>query len=330
MNDVYRNTYLYFDEGPHKYTDSNGNEYISVTTLIGNYAPQFDTKYWAHKKAKEQGVSEKEILKQWERIKQEACDRGNVTHNGLEDAIKEVSKFKNAIKYLEQLGGRCVTVADIPDMLPVPLDIEKFKEATEYKYTPIYDVFKFYTDRGYTIYSEIGVFDPYLLISGTIDVLCIKEDKFVILDWKTNRDGLKFESGYYKKDKTTVPNQLTNEWVKKSEKMMPPLNHLDECNGSHYTMQLSMYARLVERILNIPCVGLGLCHIASPFILNGYGQPLRDKNGYHVDPNGEETVTWYKIQYLRKEADAVFTDRALFIRNEQLKQNNQLELQFND
>ena len=55
MNDVYRNTYLYFDEGPHKYTDSNGNEYISVTTLIGNYVPQFDTKYWAHKKAKEQG-----------------------------------------------------------------------------------------------------------------------------------------------------------------------------------------------------------------------------------------------------------------------------------
>lgn len=330
MNDVYRNTYLYFDEGPHKYTDSNGNDYISVTTLIGNYAPQFDTKYWAHKKAKEQGVSEKEIIRQWEKIKKEACDRGNVTHNGLEDAIKEVSKFKNAIKYLEQIGGRCVTVADIPDMLPVPLDIDKFKDATEHKYTPIYDVFKFYTDRGYIIYSEIGVFDPYLLISGTIDILCIKEDKFVILDWKTNRDGLKFESGYYKKDKTTIPNQLTNEWVKKSEKMLPPLNHLDECNGSHYTMQLSMYARLVERILNIPCVGLGLCHIASPFILNGYGQPLRDKDGYHVDPNGEETVTWYKIQYLRKEADAVFADRALFVRNEQIKQNNQLTLAFDD
>ena len=44
MNDIYTNTYLYFDEGPHKYTDSNGNEYVSVTTLIGNYCPKFDAK----------------------------------------------------------------------------------------------------------------------------------------------------------------------------------------------------------------------------------------------------------------------------------------------
>ena len=325
-NNIYKDIYLRFDEGPHKYTDSNGNEYISTTTIVGKYAPKFDVDFWAHKKAKEQGVSEKEILRQWSKIKNEACDRGNVTHNGLENAIKEVSKFKNAIKYLEQTEGRCITVADIPACIPIPLDVDKFKEATGGKYQPIYDVFKYYTDRQYTIYSEIGVFDPLLLISGTIDVLCIRDDQFVILDWKTNRDGLKFESGYYKKDKSVVPNQLTNEWVRKDEKMLPPLNHLPECNGSHYTMQLSIYARLVERILNIPCVGLGLCHIASPFILNKYGQPLRDKDGYHVDETKEETAKWYKINYLRQEADAVFRDRYLYIRSERNKQDTQLEL----
>ena len=314
MKDIYKNTYLYFDEGPHKYTDSNGKEYISVTTIIGNYVPKFNAKYWAHKKAKEQGVSEKEILRQWDKIKNEACDRGSLTHNGIENAIKDVSKFKEAIKYLQQIGGRCVTVADIPNLLPTPLDIEKFKEATDNKYSEIYRVFDFYIQKGYTIYSEIGVFDPDLLISGTIDILCYRPTDFVILDWKTNRDGLQFESGYYKKDKSVIPNQLTNEWVRKSDKMLPPLNHLAECNGSHYTMQLSMYARLVERILEIPCLGLGLCHIASPFILNSYGQPLRDKDGYHVDPDGNETVTWYRINYLNNEADAVFKDRELFIK----------------
>ncbi|MBO7693034.1 MAG: hypothetical protein J6Y28_09605 [Acholeplasmatales bacterium] len=326
MKDLYKNTYLYFDEGPHKYTDSNGNEYISVTTIIGNYVPKFDTKYWAHKKAKEQGVSEKEIIKQWDKIKKEACDRGTVTHNGIEDAIKEVSKFKEAIKYLQQVeGGRCITIADIPGLIPVPLDIDKFIEATNNKYEEIYRVFKFYVEKGYTIYSEIGVFDPSILLSGTIDIFCYRPTDFVILDWKTNRDGLKFESGYYKKDKTTIPNQLTNEWVRKSDKMRPPLNHLDECNGSHYTMQLSIYARLAERILEIPCKGLGLCHIGSPFILNSYGQPLRDKDGYHVDPDGEETVTWYRINYLRNEADAVFKDRSLAVKA-YLKQNQQLQL----
>lgn len=315
MNDIYTNTYLYFDEDPHKYTDSNGNEYISVTTLIGNYCPKFDAKYWAHKKAREQGVSEKEILKQWDKIKNEACDRGTNTHNGIENAIKDVSKFKEAIQYLQQVGGRCITVADIPNLIPTPLDIDKFKEATENKYEEIYRVFQFYTERGYTIYSEIGVFDPELLISGTIDILCDRPTDFVILDWKTNRGGLQFESGYYKKDKTTIPNQLTNEWVRKNDKMLPPLNHLPECNGSHYSMQLSIYARLTERILNKPCTGLGLCHIGSPFVLNNYGQPYRDVDGFHIDPNGTDTVNWFRINYLKNEADAIFADRKIQVKS---------------
>ena len=315
MNDIYTNTYLYFDEGPHKYTDSNGNEYVSVTTLIGNYCPKFDAKYWAHKKAREQGVSEKEILKQWDKIKNEACDRGTNTHNGIENAIKDVSKFKEAIQYLQQVGGRCITVADIPNLIPTPLDIDKFKEATENKYEEIYRVFQFYTERGYTIYSEIGVFDPELLISGTIDILCDRPSDFVILDWKTNRGGLQFESGYYKKDKTTIPNQLTNEWVRKNDKMLPPLNHLPECNGSHYSMQLSIYARLTERILNKPCTGLGLCHIGSPFVLNNYGQPYRDVDGFHIDPNGTDSVNWFRINYLKNEADAIFADRKIQVKS---------------
>lgn len=323
MKTCYTDTFLYFDEPNHKYTDSNGNEYISVTTLIGNYVPKFDVKYWAHKKAREQGVSEKEIIKQWDKIKNEACSRGTITHNGIEDAIKDVSKFKDAIQYLQQTNGRCITVADIPNMIPTPLDIDKFKEATNNKYPEIYSVFDFYTERGYTIYSEIAVFDPELLISGTIDILCYRPTDFVILDWKTNRGGLQFESGYFKKDRTRVPNQLTNEWVRKNDKMLPPLNHLPECNGSHYTMQLSNYALLTERILNIPCVGLGLGHIASPFILNEYGQPFRDKDGYHVDPNGEEKVTWHRINYLRNEATALFKDRALYLKS--IKNTNKVE-----
>ena len=326
MKDIYKNTYLYFDEAPHKYTDSNGNEYISVTTIIGNYAPKFDVKYWAHKKAKEQGVSEKEIIRQWDKIKNEACERGTDTHNGIENAIKDVSKFQEAIKYLQQKEGRCVTLADIPNLIPTPLDVEQFKKATDNKYPEIYRVFQFYVDKGYTIYSEIGVFDPALLISGTIDIFCYRPTDFVILDWKTNRGGLQFESGYFKKDKTTIPNQLTNEWVRKNEKMLPPLNHLAECNGSHYSMQLSIYARLAERILDIPCVGLGLCHIGSPFVLNNYGQPYRDKDGFHIDPNGEETVKWYRINYLRNEADAVFKDRELQVRALEAKQDKQLTL----
>ena len=327
MDNRYKDNFLFFDEGPHKYTDTLGNEYRSVTTLIGDYYNHFDADYWAHKKAREQGKSEKQIRAEWDRIKDEACERGTSTHNGIEDAIKSVSKFKEAIKYLEEVkSGRCITIADIPDLIPRPLDVEEFKVATNNKYPEIYRVFDFYTERGYVIYSEIGAFLIDYLISGTIDIFCYRPTDFVILDWKTNRDGLKFEAGYYKKDKSTIPNQLTNEWIKKKQNMLPPLNHLDDCNGMHYTMQLSLYAIMAEIILDIPCVGLGLCHIGSPWVLNKYGQPLRDNEGYHVDPDGKETVKWFKIQYLKNEAKALLKDRYYRLKADNKTSNQQLSL----
>ena len=108
--------------------------------------------------------------------------------------------------------------------------------------------------------------------------------------------------------------------------MLPPLNHLDDCNGMHYSMQLSIYALMTETILGIPCTGLGLCHIGSPWILNAYGQPFRDVDGYHIDPNGEETVKWHRINYLKYEAIALLNDRALKLKAEERKINTQLEL----
>lgn len=325
----YDNIYLYFKEDGHKYSDTLGNSYFSVTTLIHeNYVPKFDKKYWLHKKSRELGISEKTLAKQWQDITDEACARGTATHNGIEDAIKEVSMFKKAIQYLNNISdGRVVTVADIPNFTVKPLDVKAFEEATEHKYDEIYRVFKYYTEKGYTIYSEIGAFLIDYLISGTIDILCIRPTDFVILDWKTNRNGLQFESGYYKKDKTTKPAQLTNEWVTKSEFMLPPLNYMPNCNGSHYTMQLSMYAKMVELILGIPCTALGLCHIGSPFVKNKWGMPFRDENNqYPIDPNGTETVKWYKINYHRKEAEAVLKDRWLTLNAEKTQSDKQLSL----
>ena len=317
MNSIYENNFLYFQEDGHKYTDSLGNEYTSVTTLIQDYCPKFDRDYWLHKKARERGISEKELAKEWENITKEACERGTKTHNGLEDGIKGSSMFKDAIQYLNQVeSGRCITVADIPNLIPRPLDLDKFKEATNYKYKEIYEVFEFYINKGYTIYSEIGTFLPNYLVSGTIDVLAIRPDRFVILDWKTNKDGLHFTSGYYKKDKTLYPAQLTNNWIETKEFMLPPFGHLPDCNGSHYTIQLSTYARSVELILGIPCVGCGLCHIQTPFILNDYGMPYRDEKGmYQINKDAPETVKWFKINYLRNEVNAMLRDRQIKLLN---------------
>ena len=308
----YNDVRLIFKEEGHKYNDTFGNEYKSTTTLLHDYKPTFDKSYWLKKKAKELGISEARLAKQWQDITDEACARGTKTHNGLEDGIKDSSMFRKAVQYMIRENGEMITIADLPniDMNVRELDVKEFIDATENKYPEIYKVFDYYTNAGYKIYSEIGAFLIDYLVSGTIDVLCIRDDQFVIGDWKTNRGGLKFESGYYKKDKTQKPHQLTDEWVTKNDTLLPPVNNLPDCNGAIYNLQLSMYAFMVESILGIPNAGLWLCHINSDFVLNEYGMPKRFPDGlYHIKKNPVEKVTLHKMKYLKQEIINILADR---------------------
>lgn len=312
----YNQVRLTFKEDGHKYTDNYGNEYKSTTTLLHDYKAEFDKEYWLKKKAKELGISEARLAKQWQDITDEACTRGTKTHNGLEDGIKDSSMFRKAIQYMIRDNGEMITVADIPDinMNVKELDVKEFIDATDNKYPEIYRVFDYYTNAGYKIYSEIGAFLIDFLVSGTIDVLCIRDDQFVIGDWKTNRGGLKFEAGYYKKDKTQKPNQMTDQWVTTHNTLLPPVNHLPDCNGAIYNLQLSMYAFMVESILGIPNAGLWLCHIDSDFVLNEYGMPKRFPDGlYHVKKNPVEKVTLHKMKYLKQDIINILKDRRRII-----------------
>lgn len=315
---------LIFHEEGHKYNDTFGNEFISTTTLLHKYAPEFDKDYWLKKKAKELGISEKRLAEQWKNITDEACKRGTKTHNSLEDGIKENSMFKQAVKYMIKENGEMITVADIPniDMNIKALDVNEFKDMTENKYPEIYKVFQWYIDRGYKIYSEIGMFLIDSLISGTIDVLLIRDEDFVIGDWKTNRGGLKFEAGYYKKDKSQKPAQLTNTWVTKKEFLLPPVSNLPNCNGSIYNLQLSLYAYAVQKILGLPCKGLWLCHIDSDFVLNEYGMPKRFPDGlYHIKNNPIEKTTFFKMPYRYNEIVRIIADRERIIRASRVTSN---------
>ena len=308
----YNDIKLIFKEEGHKYNDTYGNEYKSTTTLLHDYVPKFEKSFWLKKKAKELGISEKRLAQQWQDITDEACARGTKTHNGLEDGIRNSSMFKDAVKHMIRPNGEMVTIADLPniDFKVKELNIKEFIDATENKYPQIYKVFDYYTNAGYKIYSEIGGFLIDYLVSGTIDVLCIRDDQFVIGDWKTNRGGLKFESGYYRKDKSQKPHQTTNEWVPKKEFLLPPVNHLPNCNGMTYSLQLSLYAFMVELILGIPNAGLWLCHIDSDFVLNEYGMPKRFPDGlYHIKDNPVEKVTLHKINYYRNEIKTILADR---------------------
>lgn len=290
-----------------------GNTYKSTTTILGALHNPFDRKKWLRIKSKELGISEAELAKQWQTITDEACTRGTNTHDGLEQGIKGASKFKSAIRYLdERSDGQMVTIADLAniDLHISELSVKDFIELTNNNYPEIYNVLGWYAARGYHIYAEIGAFLIDYLVSGTIDVLLLRDDKHVIGDWKTNRGGLIFESGYFRKDKSKKPAQMTADWVAKDDRLLPPCGHMPDCNGSVYNLQLSMYAYMVETILGIPNAGMWLCHIDSDFVLNEYGQPKRFPDGlYHIKENPKERTTFHKMIYRKAEIQAILNGR---------------------
>ena len=80
------------------------------------------------------------------------------------------------------------------------LNLEYFvKTGIREKYPDIFSLIAALVTKGYHIYAEIGVYDSQNLVSGLIDILLIRNKEFIILDWKTNKAPIRFESGYYDK-----------------------------------------------------------------------------------------------------------------------------------
>jgi ATP-dependent exoDNAse (exonuclease V) beta subunit len=238
-----------FDEAQHKYTDEDNKVYTSVTTLIGEYTPQFDKKFWSNFKANQTGLSQQEVLNNWQQITDEASARGTKEHKLLEDSINSavVSRVKLLTTALVPLSGI--------EFTNINLDVLARSELSK-KYPEIFEYLSKAIKGGARLYVEKRTYSYEHLVAGTIDCLLVKGKQFYIVDWKTNKKELHFKSGYYRK----VGGIESTEWVDKDERMLGPLNHLQNCKGTIYTLQLSLYAYILE-MWGLECKGLILYHI---------------------------------------------------------------------
>lgn len=239
-----RNGNVCFNDELHKYFDINdeSKQYISVTTLIGRYEQEFNKDFWSAYKALEKLLSkdswqlekksllvskkfnkelldvynisendfnkvQQDILDEWDKTNQEACERGTRIHAGLEDSFYKAGKNVNLQRF--GIGGKFECRKDYSD-----LDLE-------------YGVYP-----EYLIYRESD--DGVLKIAGQVDLIVKSGNDIIICDWKTNKE-IKQKSAYNSNTKSTV-------------KMKYPLNNLDDVNFSHYTMQLSTYAWMLQKI----------------------------------------------------------------------------------
>ena len=316
-------TKILFDANSHTYTDELGNEYRSATTFIGDFKPKFNKYYWSMYVAlRDNGFRVRPddlqkgifidgsyrdiddlyrnpihcnevdlVVNQWKHITKKACDRGNKIHNYLEDSIneskgdikgesnKEVKPITTEVAPpFSVFGGEDVIIRTKHD-----LDVTTIG----FNYPDVYNYLLLLINNGFILYAEKRVFSVMHLIAGTIDVLAIKGNMFIIVDWKTNKDEMIFESGYFKKKRINGKYVKTTEWVRKLEYFKSPLDNVEHCKGMLYSLQLSLYARIMEmwgyRLVN---KGLGIWHF----------RPRR-------------LPKYIRIPYLREEIDAALEYR---------------------
>lgn len=246
---------IIFDPIPHTYKGAiSGKYYTSVTTLIGKYKEPFKTEYWAKVKSKELGVSVEMVKYLWNKEKEKGCERGNIEHDLLENSINGFNK-NAAFKYDTSINTSKNLVQYIDNAVEV--NIERLRNSPlGIKYPTILKVLEDAINKGYKIYAEVTIYWYSFLVSGRIDCIAVKGKEFVIIDWKTNKDKLSFTSGYYKK----INGVKSDIWVPKDERLLYPINELPNCKGMEYTMQLSLYAYLLE-MWGYTCKGLILFHI---------------------------------------------------------------------
>lgn len=252
-----------FNDAEHKYWNTKypDRKYTSVTTLIGKYHEEFDSEFWSSYKALESlmGVDEfaesvkrellsrkkfdlsyvelngiaisefevakLELLKSYDKTRDDACERGTAYHNMKENAFYEKDEHEiGDYNFGLDLPGKFVCAKN---------DFSLNKENCVLP--------------EYLIYFSSN--DGILNIAGQIDVVVKQGNDIYILDYKTNAKGIEMKSYF-------------NPKTRKSKMMFYPLNDIQDCAFQHYTLQLSLYAYMLQRInpeFNIKM--LRICHI---------------------------------------------------------------------
>lgn len=264
---------LFFDEEEHKYTDVLGTIYTSMTTVIGKYGEDFKKNEIAkacerigrnpsHPKYKNyKGKSASQLIKEWDRESNRANEHGTEKHAFLENNINDYNNFrKRSVVHTEK--NRLYTLDDIIKNHNFgKLDIDGLSDSPlADRYPTILDFLKCVVKDGFSVYTELGLYDVDWGVSGLADLPLIHHEyrEILIGDWKTNKAPMRFDSGYYNK----FPDGRLNldSWVAKNDYFAPPMIHLPFSHGNGYALQLSGYGTLAETF-GYKHIGNVLCHI---------------------------------------------------------------------
>lgn len=137
-----------------------------------------------------------------------------------------------------------------------------------------------------TIYPEALIYDHDLKIAGQADIVEVINNHLNVLDYKT--------------DKKINRVAYSSEWVS-PEKLLAPVNHLDNCEFNVYSLKMSMYMYLLWKKNK---------HLKIGKLILIWEQLLRDEDGIPIldENNNPQVIKKEEIEvpYRRKEVKDIF------------------------
>jgi ATP-dependent exoDNAse (exonuclease V) beta subunit len=255
---------LKFTAHDHKYTSEDNMEWLSVTSLISNFKQPFEADKIAVK-------SSKNKKSKW--------------YGMTPEDIKEA--WKNEANRATTLGTwyhnqRETDICEIENMERHGITIPVFKPIEK-------DGIKFSPEQKLKdgVYPEHMVYLKSAGICGQSDLVEVVNNQVHITDYKTNKE-IKTE-GYVN-------------WEGVSQKMFPPVSHLDDCHLNHYALQLSLYMYIILK--HNPRLKPGTLTIHH-ILFHEAGRDRFDNPISTRDTDGNPVVTdivQYDLPYLKQEA----------------------------
>lgn len=149
----------------HIYLYKGSTRLVPVSNIISYFFKPFDSSYWSDYKARQRGISQGQILEEWDEKGTRSREVGTFMHQQIENCYNGL-EYKN--EYHFRYIGKYVKTDEYIDLRLEHEQFDSFR--CKHAFIP----FK----------TEWAVYDERLRIAGTIDMIYKKDTQYDIYDWK--------------------------------------------------------------------------------------------------------------------------------------------------
>lgn len=208
------NKYM-FIESSHKYYYNNLPVKYSVTQFINKFFEPFDLETISSKYAQKHGLTQEEVLQEWDKKVKIASTTGTIIHSYMEN-LKRGKIFDLDFSLADKLNIRDEVQQRTNVLLP---QAKAFHEDTLNKLFPI------------KLEYTVGIED---YIAGNIDMLC----------WNNTTKEVQIWDYKSVKQINTKPNYYT-------KNCYYPFDNYFDINYVHYSVQLNIYKNILQRYVDV-------------------------------------------------------------------------------